>query len=279
VTLLNGTSLARYDWATILPRATEIVRSYAIGVTLRQLYYRLVAEALLVNVEASYKALSRVTARGREQGTFPDLIDPTRGIEYPFCFAGVVDAQRWLAETFRLDRTEGQPWTMVLGIEKRGLEGLVRSWFDAHGLPVVALGGFDSLSHVQDLQRYVARYDRPAVLLYAGDFDPSGEDIERDFVTRADCFAETHRVALTAAQVETYQLPPQPGKATDSRAAAFRERHGRLVQVEVDALPPDTLQGLYTAALAPYWDTSRYEAVCRRETHERRRLTRERGGA
>ena len=52
------------------------------------------------------------------------------------------------------------------GIEKRGLEGLLTSWFDERGLPVVALGGYDSYSHVQEVRRYVAQYDRPAVLLY-----------------------------------------------------------------------------------------------------------------
>jgi hypothetical protein len=41
------------------------------------------------------------------------------------------------------------------------------------------------------------------------------------------------------------------------------------VQVEVDALPPDTLRTLYEQALTPYWDTSRYEAVCQREDAER----------
>lgn len=48
--------------------------------------------------------------------------------------------------------------------------------------------------------------------IYAGDFDPSGEDIERDFLVRAACFAETVRVALDWDQVEEFDLPPQEGK-------------------------------------------------------------------
>ena len=35
----------RRDWSAILARAGEIVRSYDTGVTLRQLFYRLVAAA------------------------------------------------------------------------------------------------------------------------------------------------------------------------------------------------------------------------------------------
>jgi len=80
------------------------------------------------------------------------------------------------------------------------------------------------------------------------------------------------RVALTADQVEQYALPPQPGKETDSRARGFVERHGRLVQVELDALPPDILQGLFEAAIEEFFDATRYQAVLVRETKERRSL-------
>ena len=58
----------------------------------------------------------------------------------------------------------------------------------------------------------------------------------RDFTERTDCWQEVRRVALTAAQVKEYALPPQPGKETDSRARGFVSVHGRLVQVELD--PP-----------------------------------------
>jgi len=82
------------------------------------------------------------------------------------------------------------------------------------------------------------------VLLYGGDFDPSGEAIDRDSTARTDCWVEVRRVALTAAPVQQHALPRQPGKETDSRAKGFDARHGHLVQVELDALPPDVLKDL-----------------------------------
>lgn len=109
-------------------------------------------------------------------------------------------------------------------------------------------------------------------LLYAGDFDPSGEDIDRDFTERTDCWDQVIRVALTADQVTSYGLPPMPGKASDSRAAGFIERHGELVQVELDALDPDDLRALFQAALGQFWDTSAYEAVLAAEAGDIRRL-------
>jgi hypothetical protein len=131
---------------------------------------------------------------------------------------------------------------------------------------------YSTQSYVEDVADDVQAQGRPAVLLYAGDHDPSGEDIDRDFLHRAGCFAQVERVALTAEQVDAYQLPPQPGKTTDSRAAAFVARHGRLVQVELDALAPDDLQALYQAAIDRHWNPAAYTAALAREAEERGRL-------
>ncbi|HZJ02260.1 MAG TPA: hypothetical protein VFE20_01045 [Thermoleophilia bacterium] len=145
-------------------------------------------------------------------------------------------------------------------------------WFGPLGLPVLALGGYASQTYVQDVRAAVLRQRRPAILLYGGDFNPSGEDIQRDFLERADCFAGVERVALTAEQVEQYQPPPQPGKASDSRAAQFTERHGRLVQVELDALDATDLRRLYQEAVDRYWDVSAYQTVLEEEARERAAL-------
>ena len=110
------------------------------------------------------------------------------------------------------------------------------------------------------------------MLLYAGDHDPSGEDIDRDFIARTDCWDEVRRVALTAAQVEQYALPPQPGKDNGQPRGGFVARHGRLVQVELDALPPDVLRALYREAIAEFWDDDAYTAVMMQEAAERRSL-------
>ena len=52
----------RTDWKALLPRAAEIVHSYDTGVTLRQLFYRLVANQSLPNTTSAYKSLSKYTA-------------------------------------------------------------------------------------------------------------------------------------------------------------------------------------------------------------------------
>ena len=185
----------------------------------------------------------------------------------------------WLSRIYAVDRTEGQDVSLYLGVEKAGMVVQLQSWFGDLGVPVLALGGYSSQTYVDNVTEDAADQGRPAVLLYAGDFDPSGEDIDRDFTGRTGCWDEVIRVRLSAAQVRQYQLPINPGKSTDSRAAGFIERHGELMQVELDALDPDTLRSLFQAEIDAHWDVSAYEAAVERERDDRRRLRDIAGGA
>jgi hypothetical protein len=57
--------------------------------------------------------------------------------------------------------------------------------------------------------------------------------------------------------------------ARDPRASRFVERHGSLVQHEVDALPPDTLRDMYRSEVDRIWDQAAYEAVVAQEDADR----------
>jgi len=258
----------RLDWPAILSEAVEIVHSYDTGVTLRQLFYRLVAAEILPNTRVAYQTLSRQTAEARRERVFPALIDRTRSIHRFRTFAGPDDARRWLRRIYRRDRTEGQEFSIYIGIEKAGIVEQLESWFGDLGIPILALGGYTSQTYVDEIEEDVRSQGRPAVLIYAGDFDASGEDIERDFLERTACFGTVVRVALTTQQIEEHDLPEQMGKTTDSRAGRFVARHGRLVQVELDALPPDVLRQFFEEAIGRFWDADTHRAVLARETDE-----------
>lgn len=265
--------MPRLDWSAIVERAAEIVSEYDTGVTLRQLHYRLVSEHAIPNSPNAYKRLSSLTAEARRAGTFPALIDRGRRIHRNMSFGGVDHAMRTIINAYRRDRTEGQEVSLYLGVEKGGMVEQLTAWFgEPLGIPVLALGGYSSQTYVDTVIQDVERSNRPAILLYAGDHDPSGEDIDRDYAARTDCWEKVVRVALSSTQVQEYRLPPNPGKIGDSRAAGFIARHGELVQVELDALDPNDLRRLYSAAIDQYWDTSAYEEAIEREEEERTAL-------
>ena len=259
----------RLSWFPVMERAKEIVESYETLVTLRQLFYRLISEELLPNTTHAYKHLSRLTSEGRRDDTFPALIDRGRTIHRFQTFGGPDEALDWLRDIYRRDRTEGQPTLIYLGVEKAGIVEQLRAWFGDTGLPIVAFSGYSSQSYADEIAEDVQNDGRPAVLIYAGDHDASGEDILRDFRVRCDVFDEVRRVALDADQVRRYSLPTMPGKATDSRAKKFAELHGSLIQVELDALPPETLRELYQEAIDEFYDASHFKTSVAREERER----------
>ena len=256
----------------MLERAKVWVEANPTSVTLRQLYYRLVSDGLIPNDQNKYKTLSRKTAQARREGWFPSLIDRTRAIEQPAWWFDSKDSIQSALRTFRLDRTEGQPYSIYLGVEKHGMSVQLDYWFGKFGIPVLALGGYSSQTFVDVVRNDVESQGRKSVLLYAGDFDATGVDIDRDFEERTEIFDEVVRVALNKKQIDKYNLPPMPGKRSDSRSASFVLNHGELIQVELDALDPSDLQALYQKAIDRFWEYDSYEQALERETEEREQL-------
>lgn len=256
----------------ILPHAAQIVRSYDTGVTLRQLFYRLVSDGSLRNTPAEYSQLSKRTAEARRDGWFPTLVDRTREIVVPSSWESPEEARSALRDQYRRDRTEGQAWSVYLGVEKAGLVEQLRAWFgEPLGIPILPLGGYHSEPFERKIETHTDGYDRPCVLLYAGDLDPSGEDIERNFLRHTD-FDKSTKVALTIEQATEHDLPPMPGKHSDQRAGAFTAKYGSLFQIEVDALPPDVLRDLFAAEIDAFWDDAIHQGVLERETLDRKEL-------
>ena len=139
----------------------------------------------------------------------------------------------------------------------------------------MALAGYESETLDRQITNKVQQDGRPAVVVYAGDLDPSGEDIWRSFLKHTGgLWDQAQRVAVTWEQVETHQLPVLPGKTTDSRAKAFTKTHGRLAQIEVEALDPNTLHNIYTHTISQYIDRPTWNQVIETEQADRQTLTR-----
>jgi hypothetical protein len=285
-------------WEPVLIKAAEIVRSYSSGVTLRQLFYRLVSTStghgggILPNTVSAYRALSAFSAEARRgefkgyTGWFPSLIDPGSEIREPGFDTSVVAARRYAAESYRRDRTTDQAQTIYIVVEKRGLSEQLWDWFSDYGLPVIALGGYASQSLCDTVRSDALSQGRPALMVYGGDLDGTGVDIDRDFAERAGFYnydADTDRVALNYEQVAEYGLEQNTGKSGDSRSPAFVALYGSNFQVEIDALDPDDLRKLYAERIfgigwdpdyprdgdGGIWDWDAYDAIMVTEATER----------
>jgi hypothetical protein len=266
--------LTNRSWGPILGIAAATVDEYPYLITLRQLHYRLVMMPGLEyrNTITDYTQLSARTAAARRAGSFPTLLDQTRQIHRPSCWDDGAHALRSLASQYRCDRTEGQENLVVLGGEKATLLAQLDDWYNELGVPIVLTRGYGSQTYLDDIASMVEADNRPAVLVYAGDLDPSGEDILRDFIERCDVFSKIEHVAVRYGQIAELSLPKMEGNPEDRRAKGFIAKYGELLQVEVEAIEPDTLHQLYDEALDRWFDMPTFESARAREEATRARL-------
>lgn len=254
----------------------EIVREYqAQGqmLTVRQLYYQLVARDIIENTERSYKNTTDLVNNARMAGLldWAAIEDRTRE---------VVTRGRWFDPTAMLnsainsyhqDLWDNQSTRVIVVVEKEALAGVLSSVCYQHDVPFFAARGYPSSSVLRDYavgpMVQAAQAGQSIQLLHLGDHDPSGMDMSRDLEERFNLFmgAEAeyltlHRIALTMEQIEEIKPPPNPAKSTDSRFADYRKQFGDK-SWELDALSPDYLTNLVESWIETFIDEDKLKEV------------------
>lgn len=231
--------------------------------TVRQLYYQLVARAVIPNNEKSYKRVTGIVNDARVGGLmhWEAIEDRTRAF---------VRRQRWesgkqilqaVAETFHMDLWDNQPNRPFVIIEKEALVGVLEPTCRAADVPMLAARGYPSASV---LREFVVDDILPTgdsqniVIIHLGDHDPSGLDMTRDLRDRIEMFCEgvpveLVRIALNMDQINARKPPPNPAKTTDSRFEEYRKLYGDE-SWELDALPPAFLAELVDTEIDKYRD-------------------------
>lgn len=261
----------------------DMLKSVAAGIledaeatmTLRQLYYRFVALNLVENKESQYQYLGKAVKEARLEGIIPwsAIEDRTRGTDagdhddtsprahFEKRFALFENA----AAAYHRPRWEGQEKYVEVWVEKEALAGVFAGV--CRDLKVVSFPnrGYTSITMLKEAADRIEeaeRDGRDATVLYFGDFDPSGQDIERNIRDKLGhtfgSEVDVRRVALTREQIDERRLPPQPAKRTDSRYETFVENHGDMA-VELDALPPEDLREMVRDAVDELFDERHYK--------------------
>jgi len=268
------------SYEQVVEAALEVFEQYDTAITLRQLYYRLVARLLIPNTINSYKRLSRIMVKAREQGDVPRncLEDRSRRI-LGRGDTGYDSAEEYLKNKlsglqdswkgFSMPMWEDQPVYLLISLEKDALSRLVSRVGNRYSVRTFPTRGYPSYSYVQTMANYMQTRlgGKPTIVLYFGDFDPSGVDIERDLEDRLGRYGATEykvkRIALTADQIKQYNLPPMPVKRSDARAESFMAEHGDK-SVELDALDPNLLQDTVERAIRDNISVRKWNARVRK---------------
>jgi hypothetical protein len=270
------------SWPPIVAAARPIVEGYnqqGTMVTLRQVLYRLGQAGLLPINQGSYKELSKQLVKARRFHDFPDLADLGRIIHEPNGWDSPEDFFSDAAEQYARRRTKGQPVQLYVGVEKDTLRLQTTSWLAPLGIPVLVMRGFGSETYAIEVSRRIHRDGRPAILLYAGDLDPSGESIERDWVKKSGPWDTTIRLAVNIEDKSTYDLPwiasvkADGEPKQDARWPAFATKYSldpsRPVQCEVEALDPIDLRNIIMDGVEEWIDRDAYDAVLTTEKEQK----------
>ena len=266
------------------------------AITLRQLYYRLVAAGIIPNNLRSYKNLIAACSKWRRERVIPisAFEDRTRGMATNDRGEREDDPEGWLsyfvkqgiesAKNYNLARWFKQKYRVMIAVEKQALEGPFAQVCEELDVDLAVCRGYPSISFLEEAARSLENsHDRKNVLLYFGDFDPSGLDIPRAVEEDLSGFFaqdfEFKRVALTRVQATETNLIPAPAKETDARYAGFSSEHGEEV-FELDAIEPSTLQQMIRDAVNEYFDDDVFgerEEVIRRGRDKIAKLLKEGG--
>ena len=169
-----------------------------------------------------------------------------------------------------------------LWVESRSLHPTLAGTARELGVSLYPSGGM-----VSDTFAYGAAADavhtgcEEMVVVYVGDYDPAGlqiaDSLETKLTEHLDYAAEDYdldapeltfyRVAITEQQIIDHALPTKPVKATQSR-----KKYDIPETVEAEAMRPDTLRQIVTAAFESMIDLKALEQLRTIEAAERHGL-------
>lgn len=225
--------------------------------TVRQLYYQLVARAVVENTLQSYKRVAGIVNDAKLAGEIDWSAIEDRTREF-------ISKQRWdsgaqillsAERGYHQDHWVGQDRRAFVIIEKEALIGVMQGVCFEYDMPLLAARGYPSGSV---LREFAVEQIRPALragqdvqIYHLGDHDPSGIDMTRDIAERLTLFTNRHvevlRLALNMAQVEELNPPENP-------------RYGES-SWELDALSPSYLADLVRHHVEELIDNDAWAAV------------------
>lgn len=272
-----------------LDHAYSIAGEYDGNLTVRQLYYQLVARGYIPNSQESYKRLVSILTEARLSGDFPFewLLDRTREArtgrfigDQTTVSSALDNAARELRQSPEAwlwrDRWLGQRTYVSVWVEKEALAGVFEGPCEELGVAWFVLRGYSSLSALsQWVDNAAAAYQsglssiEECIILYFGDHDPDGWEIPRSAERNVEAIAEVRdiylptvtfkRIALVRDQIDRYNPPPFPAKETSSRYTSYVREQGTDDAWELDALRPEVLERLIRDSIGNYFDEEIYE--------------------
>lgn len=224
--------------------------------SVRHVFYRMTDPRLAEPVEKSDRGYRHVQDRCvklRRSGLVPYdwIADMSRRGYFVNTFSDASDFLSRMKGLYRADLWQDAMFRCEVWAESRSIASVVQRDCQELAVPLYPCGGFSSLSfvHAAASEHNALDDDRPLVVLYIGDWDPAGvlidAALERELRThlKPSIQLDFQRIAINEEQIEQYDLPTKPRKATD-----LRSQHVKST-VEAEAMPARTLRRILRAEI------------------------------
>jgi len=251
-------SVTRND-LTIIIQAIPILEEYynaGYRMTLRQLHYQFVSHHGYPNTNRTYKKICAAIQHGRMGGLIDwDIIeDRTRNLRTLSTWDDPADILATCATQFHTNFWKNQTRRVEIWIEKDALIGVVENTCKHWDCPIFSCRGYSSISELHEAALRIKEHSEIGQgfrILYCGDHDPSGLDMDDAITQRLKDFGancEFKRISLNMEQIKRFNLPPNSVKKSDTRARGYRKLYGDHCW-ELDALSPQELNEIVESAI------------------------------
>jgi hypothetical protein len=266
---VNRSSRHRATKAEMAERHGRIADIVITGgpMSVRHAYYRAVVEGLVEKRDSGYRKVQAAVLRLRRERRIPyDLVvDTTRWMRKPQTFASLEDVLRTTARTYRRNLWLDSDWRLEVWCESESIAGVVHDVTWEWDVPLMPCKGFTSETFAYGAAEAWATDGRTPVVLYVGDFDPHGLEIENALRNRlaefyGDDFLWT-RLGITLDQVVALGL-------WDTGTEPKKD-YGYPLAWEAEAIPAEHLRQLVDEAIEGYADPRRLETLRQAEASER----------
>ena len=220
------------------------------------------------------KKVERILKIAREEGTIPWewITDETRNIERISTWDDPARFAKDVTRSYKKDKWQAQPYRIEVWSEKGTVRGTLKPVLDRFEVPFRVMHGFASATTVHDAAEMVGDEDRILIILYVGDWDPSGlSDVDLPgrlvkYGADPDRF-EIRRVALTEADLTDLPSFAAATKQADPRYQWFTSLYGDRCW-ELDALSPVDLRDRVTTEILSLLDVETWNRYVRAEEVE-----------
>ncbi len=253
--------------------------------SVRQAYYRAVVAGIVPKTDAGYKRVQNTILKMRRSGEldYASIVDNTRWMRKPRTWDSAKDALAATAQLYRQALWSRSDYRVEVWCESDSIAGSIGSVTELWDVPLMPTRGYSSETFAYNAAEEWRRDERRPVVLYVGDHDPHGLEIERALRNRLRAFYadedgdplfelfgdlfplfDWRRLGVTWEQVERLELPGTRPK----------KQYGFPLAVEAEALPPQMLRDLVDEAIRDYVDEEQLRVLFVAEDSERQVLER-----